>query len=85
MLVARREGIEWVHAEGVYEIVPMPDCVDAGQKMLDHIWVDTDKSVDPAHKKIRSRNMCQGKQDEEARQDSKSITSFSVILSRATS
>ena len=55
VLVARGEEIEWVHSEGVYETVPMPDCVHAGQKLLDHIWVDTAKSVDPAHKKIRSR------------------------------
>ena len=30
-------------------------CKDAGKKPLDLIWVDTDKSVDPAHKKIRPR------------------------------
>ena len=28
---------------------------DAGMKPLDLIWVDTDKSVDPTRKKIRSR------------------------------
>ena len=55
MLAARREEIKWVHSEGVYTIVPLPDCVGEGQKLLDHIWVDTDKSVDTAHKKIRSR------------------------------
>ena len=33
----------------------MPDCVDVEQKLLDHIWVNTDRSVDPAHKKIQSR------------------------------
>ena len=27
---------------------------DAGKKLLDLFWVDSDKSVDPAHKKIRS-------------------------------
>ena len=31
VLAAIREEIEWVHAEGVYETVPMPDCVHAGQ------------------------------------------------------
>ena len=43
----------------------------------------TDKSVDPAHKKIRSR-LWQGIQDEEARHDSKSLSCFSVVLSNAT-
>ena len=55
MLVARRAEIDWVHSEGVYEIVPMQECKDAGMKPLDVIWVDTDKSVDPTRKKIRSR------------------------------
>ena len=55
VLVARREEIDWVHSEGVYEIVPMRECRDADMKLLDLIWVDTDKSVDPTRKKIRSR------------------------------
>ena len=54
VLAARREEIDWVRSEGVYEIVPMQECKDAGMKPLDLIWVDTDKSVDPARKKIRS-------------------------------
>ena len=33
----------------------MQECKDAGMRSLDLIWVDTDKSVDPAQKKIRSR------------------------------
>ena len=53
-LAARREEIDWVHSEGFYEIVPMQVCKNAGMKPLDLIGVDTDKSVDPAHKKIRS-------------------------------
>ena len=52
-LAARREEIEWVHSEGVYEIVPMHECIGSGKKLLDLIWVDTDKSVDPAHRKIQ--------------------------------
>ena len=52
MLAERREEIDWVHSEGVYEIVPMQECKDAGMKPLDLIWVDTDKSVDPTRKKI---------------------------------
>ena len=53
MLTARREVIEWVHSDKVYEIT-MQDCDEAGKKLLDLIWMDTDKSVDHAHKKIRS-------------------------------
>ena len=55
MLTTRREEIDWVHSEGFYEIVPMQECKDAGMRPLDLIWVDTDKSVDPTRKKIRSR------------------------------
>ena len=55
VLAARREEIDWVHSEGVYEIVTMQECRDAGMKPSDLIWVDTDKSVDPTRKKIRSR------------------------------
>ena len=55
MLSARREDIDRVHSEGVYKIVPMQECKDAGMNPLDLIWVDTDKSVHPTHKKIRSR------------------------------
>ena len=54
VLAARREEVDWVHSEGVYEIVPMQECRDAGMKPLDLIWVDTDKSVDSTLKKIRS-------------------------------
>ena len=68
MLSARREEIAWVHSEGVYDIVPMQECKDAGKKKLELIWVNTNKPVDSAHLQIRSR-LCQGIQDEEARQD----------------
>ena len=54
MLTARREESAWVHSEGVYEIVLMHESENAGKKLLDLIWVDTDTSVDPAHKIIRS-------------------------------
>ena len=53
VLVARREEIDWVLSVGEKEIVPMPECKDAGMRPLDLIWVDTDKYVDPAHKKFR--------------------------------
>ena len=55
MLAARREEIDLVHSEGVFEIVPMQECKDAGMKPLVLIWVYTDKCVNPTHKKIRSR------------------------------
>ena len=42
VLSARHEEIDWVHSEGVYEIVPMQECRDTGMKPLDLIWVDTD-------------------------------------------
>ena len=38
MLAARREEIDFVHSEGVYEIVPMQECQDAGMKPWDLIW-----------------------------------------------
>ena len=55
VLTARREEVERVHAERVCESVPVQDCTDASKNLLKLFWVDTDKSVDPAHKKIRSR------------------------------
>ena len=55
VLAARREEIDWVHSEGDYEIAPVQECKDAGMKLFDLMWVDTDKSVDPTRKKIRSR------------------------------
>ena len=54
VLAARLEEIDWVHSEGVYEIVPMQECKDSGMKPLDLVLVDIDKSVDPTRKKIRS-------------------------------
>ena len=54
-MAARREEIDWVHSEGVHLIVPVQECRGAGMKPLDLVWVDTDKSVDPTRKKIRSR------------------------------
>ena len=55
MLTARREEIEWVRFEGVYEILLMQECKVANKKLLDLIWVAIDKSVDPTRKKIRTR------------------------------
>ena len=59
------------------------DGKNASKKLLELIWVDTDKSVDSAHKKIRSR-LCQGIQDKKAKQYLKSLTCFSVVLGIAT-
>ena len=62
MLAARREEIDWVHSEGVYVIVPMQECKDAGMKPLDLIWVGTDKSMDQ-----RTRNLDRGCAQENTR------------------
>ena len=32
----------------------MQECQGAGKELLELIWMDTDKSVDPAHKNVRS-------------------------------
>ena len=56
VLAARREEIDRVHSEGVYEIVPMQECKEAGMKPLDLMWVETDKSVDPAHRRKFDRS-----------------------------
>ena len=84
VLAARREEIDWVHSEGVHEIVPMQECEDASKKLLDLIQVDTDKSVTPQPGNS-IETVCQGIQDEEVRQSSKNVTCFSVVLCNATS
>ena len=53
MLAVGREETAWAHSEGVYEIAPLQNFLDAGKKLLDQIQVDTDKSVDPPLKNIR--------------------------------
>ena len=83
LLAARREEIHWVHFESVYETVPMQECIDACKKLWDLIWVDTDKSVDLAHKRIRSR-LC-AREYKTKKQGSKSFTRFSVVFCNATS
>ena len=84
MLTARRAEIERVHSEGVYEIFLIRDCKDAPKKLLVLIWVDTDKSGSRAQENS-IETVCQGIQNEEAMQDSKSSTRFSVVLCNATS
>ena len=85
VLAARREEIDWVHSEGVYEIVPMRECKDADMRLLDLIWVDTDKSVDPAHKKIRSRLCAREYQTKKQGKIQRALPTFSVVLCNATS
>ena len=80
VLTARREEIEWVCAEGVYEIVLMQECKDAGKKVLELIWVDTGKSCGHRSQEKTIEAVCQGIQDEEARQVSKSLSCLSVVL-----
>ena len=71
VFAARREEIEWVHSEGVYEIVPMQECIDSGCGTQKCLLTPLTNSIEIARKRI---------QDEEARQNSASITRFSVIL-----
>ena len=85
VLAARREEIDWVHSEGVYEIVPMQECRDAGRNPLDLIWVDTDKSVDLTRKKIRSRLVGREYKTKKQGKDSTSSTCFPIVLCNATS
>ena len=58
--------------------------VNAGTKLLELIWVNTDKSVESNSQEHLIETVCQGIQDEEARQDSKNFTCFSVVLCNAT-
>ena len=74
-----------VHSEGVYEIIPMQECKDAGVRPLDLIWVDTDKSVDPAHKKIRSRLCAREYETKKQGKIQRTLHPFSVVLCNATS
>ena len=47
-----------IHSTGVYEIVPMQDRKDAGEKLMGLIWVD--KSLDPTRKKKFDRDHVPG-------------------------
>ena len=72
-------------AEGVYEIVPMQECRDAGMKPLDLIWMDTDKFCGLDTQENLLEVVRKRIQNEEARKDSTSATSFSIVLCNATS
>ena len=84
-MAARREEIAWVHSDGVFEIAPMQECEDAGKKLLDLIWVDTNRSVCTPSLKNSIEPVCQEMQVEEAKQNSKGLTCFPVVLCNATS
>ena len=83
MLAASFEDIDWVHSEGVYEIVPMQECRDAGMKPFDPILVDTDKFVDPTRKKIRSM-LCAREYKTKKQGQIQRATSFSIVFCNAT-
>ena len=80
VLVARREEIAWVLLE---VSAKLPRCKHAGKKLLKLIWVDTDKSVDPAFEKKRSRLCAREYKTKNQDKNSKRITCFSVVLSYA--
>ena len=44
VLAERREEIDWVHYEGVYEIVQMQECSVAGMTLLDVCGSDTQEN-----------------------------------------
>ena len=61
VLAARREEIDWVHSEGVCEIVPIQACRDAGMKPLDRQVCGSDTQENSIEV------VCKGIQNEEAR------------------
>ena len=80
VLAAKREEIDWVHSEGVYEIVPMHKGKNVGMKPLDPIL--------EGHRQVcRSvcEVVCKRIQNEEVRCDPTSSTRFSVVLCSVTS
>ena len=85
VLVVRREEIDRVHSEGVYEIVPVQECRDAGMKPLDLIWVDIDKSVDPTRKKIRSRLCAREYKTKKQVKIQRALPASQIVLCNATS
>ena len=81
VLAARREEIEWVHSDGVYENVPKQECIDSGQKLLGLIWVHTTNLLTPLTRKF-DRGCVQEstRRRSKAREDSKSIACFSIVF-----
>ena len=85
VLAARREESDWVHSEGVYEIVPMQECRDAGMQPLDSDLGGHRQVCGPDTQENSIEVVCKRIQNEEARYDSTSSTSFSIVLCNATS
>ena len=85
VLTARREETDWVHSDGVFEIVPMQECQDVGMKPWDLIWVDTDKSVDPTRKNIRSRLCAREYKTKKQGKIQRALPASSVVLCKITS
>ena len=85
VVAARREEIYWVHSEGVYEIVPMQECRDAGMKPLDLIWGGHRQVCGSESQENSIEVVCKNVQNEEARKDSTTSTNFSIVLCNATS
>ena len=67
VLAARREEIDWVHSEGVFETVPMRECKDAGMKPLDLIWCGHRQVCGSLKKENSIEVVCKRIQSEEAR------------------
>ena len=65
VLAARREVIAWVHSAGVYEVVPVQECRDAGKRLLDLFWVDR-QICGSSSQEDSIKSVCQRVQDEEA-------------------
>ena len=85
VLSFRREEIAWVNSGDVYEFVPMQECKDASKKLLDLIWVDTDRSVAPTLKKTRSRLCAREYKTKKQDENPKSLNCFPAPLCNVTS
>ena len=78
VLACKSAEIDWVHSEGVYEIVPMQECRDAGMKPLD-LNLGGHRQVCGSDTQENSTEVvCKRIEIEEARSDSSSSTRFSL-------
>ena len=59
VLAVRREEIDWVLSEGVYEIVPMPDCINAVKKLLELILGGHRQVCGPRSQENSIETVCQ--------------------------
>ena len=85
VLAAEREDIDWVQSESVLEIVPMQEWRDAGLKPLDLILGGCRHVCGSDTQKKSFEFVGKRLQNEVAREDSTSSTSFSLVLSSANS